>query len=58
LIAEGASGVLVPSACLTGGTNLALWRWNDTSVRSLDPQAGLPRDQASWNPVAPSPPFR
>jgi RES domain-containing protein len=51
LISLGANGVLVPSVRLAGGTNLLLWRWNDTPERevvALDPQTDLPRDQASW----------
>jgi RES domain-containing protein len=51
LIEQGASGALVPSVQLAGGTNLVLWRWNDVAGRTvvpLDPETDLPRDQASW----------
>ena len=51
LIADGAAGILVPSARMPGGSNLVLWRWNDSrdrSVRALDPQTDLSRDQSSW----------
>jgi RES domain-containing protein len=51
LIAQGASGALVPSVLPAGGTNLVLWRWNDAPARTviaLDPQTDLPRDQSSW----------
>jgi RES domain-containing protein len=55
-LAAGVAGVLVPSACLAGGVNLVLWRWNDSPDRTvipLDPQRDLPRDQSS-RPVAPA----
>jgi RES domain-containing protein len=45
LMAEGAVGVLVPSARATGGTNLVLWHWNGSAqctVRVLDPLHDLP----------------
>jgi RES domain-containing protein len=51
LIAAGASGVLFPSSEVNGGTNLALWRWNDApnrTVSALDPMRDLPGDQSSW----------
>jgi len=51
LIAAGAAGALVPSAQVSVGTNLVLWRWNDApnrTVRALDPMHDLPGDQASW----------
>jgi RES domain-containing protein len=51
LIAGGASGALVPSVQAKGGTNLVLWRWNDSPSRTivaLDPMRDLPIDQASW----------
>jgi len=51
LITLGAAGVLVPSIQMAGGTNLVLWRWNDTpdrTVVALDPQTDLPRDDSSW----------
>jgi RES domain-containing protein len=47
----GANGVLVPSVRPGGGTNLVLWRWNDTPERlvvALDPQTDLPLNQMSW----------
>ncbi len=50
LIASGVPGILVPSVPLAGGTNLVLWRWNDSAARTitpLDPQRDLPRDQSS-----------
>jgi RES domain-containing protein len=56
LIAAGASGVLAPSTQVTNGTNLVLWRWNDTPCRrvvALDPQADLPSDREARQPVAP-----
>lgn len=60
LIAAGVARILVPSARLTGGVNLVLWRWNDEADRTvipLDPQRDLPRDQSSW-PVIPTTPLR
>jgi RES domain-containing protein len=48
LIADGIAGVLVPSARAAGGTNLALWHWNDSphrTVRVLDPLRDLPNHQ-------------
>lgn len=51
LIGLGANGVLAPSVRSVGGTNLVLWRWNDTPTRvvvALDPQTDLPRDRSSW----------
>jgi RES domain-containing protein len=53
LIAAGVAGVLFPSDQANGGTNLVLWRWNDTPNRTvsvLDPMHDLPGDQASWRP--------
>jgi len=46
----GWNGLRVPSV-QTPGTNLVLWRWNETDapiVRHIDPLGDLPRDQASW----------
>jgi RES domain-containing protein len=51
LVRRGAAGALVPSVQFHGGTNLVLWRWNDTPTRkvvALDPEIDLPRDQSSW----------
>jgi RES domain-containing protein len=51
LIGLGANGVLVPSVRPGGGTNLVLWRWNDSPERivvALDPQTDLPADGSSW----------
>ena len=50
LIGLGCNGVLVPSIKLAEGTNLVLWRRNDSvdrTVVALDPQTDLPRDQSS-----------
>ena len=47
---RGWNGLRVPSV-QTPGTNLVLWRWNETDapiVRHIDPLGDLPRDQASW----------
>ncbi|MBV9249806.1 MAG: RES domain-containing protein [Acetobacteraceae bacterium] len=60
LFGSGMAGILTPSSRMSGGTNLVLWRWNDSPSRSvvaLDPQRDLPRDQSSW-PVAPARPLR
>jgi len=43
-------GLTVPST-QAAGTNLVLWRWNETDapiVRHIDPLGDLPRNQASW----------
>jgi hypothetical protein len=51
LIVAGISGGLYPSYQARGGTDLVLWRWNDTPTRTvtaLDPMRDLPSDQASW----------
>jgi RES domain-containing protein len=48
--AGGWQGLRVPSV-QAPGTNLVLWRWNETDapvVRHIDPLGDLPRDQASW----------
>lgn len=48
--AGGWWGLRVP-AVQAAGTNLVLWRWNETQaavVRHIDPLGDLPRDQASW----------
>lgn len=48
--AGGWQGLRVPSV-QAPGTNLVLWRWNEThapTVRHVDPLGDLPRDQASW----------
>lgn len=47
---RGWHGLRVPSV-QAPGTNLVLWRWNDTDapvVQHIDPLGDLPRDQASW----------
>ena len=47
---RGWHGLRVPSV-QAPGTNLVLWRWNETdapAVRHIDPLGDLPRDQASW----------
>ena len=46
----GWQGLRVPSAQAVG-TNLVLWRWNETDapiVRHIDPLGDLPRNQTSW----------
>ena len=46
----GWQGLHVPSVQALG-TNLVLWRWNETDapvVRYIDPLWDLPRNQASW----------
>jgi RES domain-containing protein len=48
LIADGAAGILVPSAQARAGSNLVLWRWDAGTVTALDPQHDLPRNPASW----------
>ncbi len=48
--AGGWQGLRVPSV-QASGTNLVLWRWNESDapiVRHIDPLGDLPRDQASW----------
>jgi RES domain-containing protein len=48
--ADGWHGLRAPSV-QASGTNLVLWRWNETdapAVRHIDPLGDLPRDQASW----------
>jgi RES domain-containing protein len=50
VVAGGWQGLHVPSV-QASGTNLVLWRWNDTNapvVRHIDPLGDLPRDQTSW----------
>lgn len=54
LIAEGASGMLVPSFARGARdhmANLVLWRWGPDlphKVEVHDPQGRLPKDQSSW----------
>lgn len=46
----GWQGLRVPSV-QASGTNLVLWRWNETDapvIRHIDPLGDLPRNQASW----------
>jgi RES domain-containing protein len=50
VVSCGWHGLRVPSV-QTPGTNLVLWRWNQTNaptVGHIDPLGDLPRDQASW----------
>ena len=47
---RGSHGLRVPSV-QASGTNLVLWRWNETNapvVGHIDPLGDLPRNQASW----------
>lgn len=47
---RGWFGLRAPSV-QASGTNLVLWRWNDTgapAVRHIDPLGDLPHDQDSW----------
>ena len=49
-VSRGWHGLRVPSV-QTPGTNLVLWRWNETdapTVRHIDPLGDLPHDQSSW----------
>lgn len=52
---EGFAGMLVPSfapGADDSRINLVLWRWGDdlpTRIAVFDPEARLPRDQASWS---------
>jgi len=52
--AGGAGGIIVPSyspGAPIGTKNLVLWHWTDHlphRVRIYDPEATLPRDDASW----------
>lgn len=52
--ANGAAGIIVPSyspGALFGTKNLVLWHWTDDlphRVHIYDPEATLPRDDASW----------
>lgn len=54
LMAEGASGVLVPSfarGARPGMSNIVLWRWGaglPHRVEAYDPLGRLPKDQSSW----------
>jgi RES domain-containing protein len=59
LIAMGAHGILVPSFAPGNagvGSNLVLWRWNDSPAEANDGTAkvrvlnrsGLPKDRSSW----------
>lgn len=54
LIAEGASGILVPSfanRARPGMANLVLWRWGPQLPRKVtvhDPSGRLPRNDLSW----------
>jgi RES domain-containing protein len=48
--AAGWQGLHVPSV-QASGTNLVLWRWNETGtpvVQHIDPLGDLPRNEASW----------
>lgn len=50
VVSRGWHGLRVPSV-QTVGTNLVLWRWNETDapvVGHIDPLGDLPRDQTSW----------
>jgi RES domain-containing protein len=51
LLKQGFDGVIYPSVMSRGGSCVALWRWNEPgapSLRAIDPEHLLPRDQASW----------
>jgi RES domain-containing protein len=53
-VAEGASGILVPSFAHGAGAdsiNLVLWRWGPDvphKIHVYDPDQRLPKDQSSW----------
>jgi len=53
--ARGAVGIIVPSyspGASSSTKNLVLWHWTDDlphRVRIYDPEATLPRDDASWH---------
>lgn len=47
----GFDGLIYPSFMSTGGSCVALWRWNEPAGARLDvvdPEQRLPRNQASW----------
>ncbi|AWK85708.1 RES family NAD+ phosphorylase [Azospirillum thermophilum] len=49
LIAQGAQGLLFPSAVRPGGVNIVLWKTAaPAAVRVFDPNRDLPRDASSW----------
>ncbi len=56
LIADGCSGVIVPSSASGAGAadvNVVFWRWGPEpphQVRVIDDQGRLPRTGASWSP--------
>lgn len=51
LLEQGFDGVIYPSFMSPGGSCAALWRWNAPgapSLRAIDPEGLLPRNQQSW----------
>jgi RES domain-containing protein len=51
LLADGIHGVVYPSFMSSGGTCVALWRWNRTDdplLEVVDPEGRLPKTPASW----------
>jgi RES domain-containing protein len=51
LLEQGFDGMIYPSVMSRGGSCVALWRWNEPgapSLRAIDPEHLLPRNQASW----------
>jgi RES domain-containing protein len=51
LLAAGFDGVIYPSFMSSGGTCVALWRWNgpgEPSLKAVDPEGRLPKSAASW----------
>lgn len=52
LLDGGADGVIYPSFMSSGGTCVALWRWNGDEggpkLKAVDPEHRLPTTPASW----------
>jgi RES domain-containing protein len=52
LLEQGFDGVIYPSVMSRGGSCVTLWRWNEAgapSLRAIDPEGLLPRNEASWH---------
>jgi RES domain-containing protein len=51
LVGEGIDGVIYPSFMSSGGSCVALWRWNEKDgarLEVIDPDHRMPKASASW----------